>query len=799
MMRVLVGAALLLCSVLPAFNEPVHVRGRIVDAQTGTPLPMASVAVVDHTRTRLLHGIIASRTGMFDVSTDSLQLRHVRITFTGYDTLVVDLAQHRPVDNAIDLGDVALRPSQALQAEVSVTAERDQITLAPGKKVFNVDKSLTTAGGTALDVLRQVPSVSVDANGAVTVRGSAGVNILVDGKPITAYGDPSTVLKNIPAASMQTVEVITNPGSKYDAEGQSGILNITLRKQRQSGVNAASTLTMGLYDNYTGQLNGNYRDESVNYSASADLTSTRGRRYKRSVSSFDNGLSVYRDGPSYATNKTASGKLATEFTFDAHHRASATADISYSTGASADPFYSTITSAPGVVTTSSLDQQSTSMFLSGGLTLDYGYTGETPATKLTAMLIAFPSSFDVTSLAQNSSPAYGRRVQTTGTSSFINAQADYSTLLPDSSTVEAGAKAVLQTIHSDFTYAAQDVTTGAYIRDPILSNGAYHLNDVLAAYATYGRSFGPLSLQLGLRGEYTIYAYDGTNADSLDFARSYGNLFPNIAVSYQLSEEGSVNGSYSRRINRPDDPQLNPFLDRSDSLTWRTGNPALLPEFTNSFELGYLHALPTAVINAELFYRHTTDHINLRFRQQVGPATILERPYNFGYADAYGASMFANLEPADWLKIYAELSYYGQDVVGDIFDQHFESYGHGWNAKASATAVLPWDVRGQFNLDYTAPQAIPQGYRYAFTYMSLGVNKEFMDRALTVGLQWIDPFNTARFGGVVYGQGFNAELLNQRDYPLVTLSVSYRINNARTQQQRATPGGALVGGSSSKI
>ncbi len=799
MLRTIVCVLGVLASVLPSIAAPVRIRGRVVDARTQQPLPSASVAVIDRASGRVDHGVIAQRTGTFEIGSVLIGQHTIRITYTGYDTTSVDPATFTPDHDVVDLKDVLLSPTEHSTDEVAVIAEKDQITYAPGKKVFNVDKTLTTAGGNALDVLRQVPSVSVDMNGAVTVRGSGAVNIYVDNKPITAYGDPTMVLKSLPAAALQTVEVISNPGSKYDAEGQAGILNIVLRKEREQGLNGTTVLNMGLFDNYSGQLSGNYRDASVNYLASVDLATANGRRYKRAESWFDNGLSVYRDGGSLAQNTSVVGKAGAEITLSPHHRMSVTGDLQYSGGTSSDPFYSTITASTSAVTTATLDQHSESAFLSGGATIDYAFTDDVPTNKLTAMLMVFPTTFDVTSTSENSSPQYGRRARTYGSSMYVQAQSDYSTTIHDSSVVEAGAKALLQTINSDFLFSNEDAATGAWVPDVTTSNGAYHVNNVYAGYVNYANKLGDLSFQAGLRGEYTVYVYEGRNVGSQNFARSYGNLFPSVALSYQLSDEGSLNWSYSRRINRPDDTQLNPFLDRSDSLNWRTGNPALLPEFTNSFELGYLHAMPAAVLNAEVFYRHTTDHINLRFRQQVGPATILERPYNFGYADSYGASLYANLEPTDWLKVNTEVSYYAQDVVGDIFDQHFASYGHGWNAKASAIATLPFDMRGQLNFDYTAPQVIPQGYRYAFTFMSVALNKQFLDKALTVGLSWTDPFNTARFGGVVNGQGFSTELLNQRDYPLVTLSVTYRLNNARAQQQRGVPGGALVGGASSKI
>lgn len=805
-MRVSVAGLVMMLSAMAGMaQETVSVKGRVIDAVAGRPIAGARVAVIQVPDSTIMGGEITDEAGRFSLSRMQPQRQVLRVTFVGYAGEIVQVPSTLEGVTSIDVGDIALEPNS--RADVNVVAERQAVELHGNKKVFNVDKAMTVAAGNALDVLKQVPTVNVDQEGRVTVRGSEGVQIQIDGRPITAYGDPTQVLRSLPARALEQVEVINNPGAKYDASGQAGILNIVLKKQNSEGANGMVTAATGLLDMYALTATGNVRTSNLNIFLSGEAASSRHRRWRAVDARFAGGDLLHREGSSLYQNSAWGVRGGVDVTVAQGHTVTIGGDARRSDGRNRDPWTNMFMSTDGNVRSATyVDQVGGGPYLTGGVSANYiGELGER-GHRLTADIYTNWSDFDLPNTYITSDIDAtgalgriidGRRSATVGTSDYVQVQLDYTKPLSEATRLETGVRTVMQGITSDFLFDRWR-SDGSWQRDPEVANTADHQDNVHAAYANVSTRLGSLSLQAGLRAELTTNYFANVNDATVNIDRAFGDLFPSVSASYQIVEGTDIQASYSRRINRPHATQINPFLDKSDSLTWRTGNPSLMPEYTHALEAGVLQQFQRITLNGEVFYRHTTNVMNQRFREQVAPNVILEKPYNFGDGIAYGVSAFMNADMASWLRMNGEVSYYYQEASGDFREQSFNSIGYGWNGRLMMQATLPYDINAQVHYDYTAPQVIPQGRRYEFSILSLAFNKNLLEDRLVVGLNWTDCLNTARFGGVVTGSDFDTELLNRRDYTLLSVNLSYKFNDY-TDRRNRTPGGGGVGGGASTI
>lgn len=797
------GVVLFLSAIGSWAQESVSVKGMVMDVGAGTPISGARVALVQLPDSTIMGGEITDAKGRFSISRVQAQRQVLRVTYVGYAPQIVQVPSTLEGVTSVDLGVIELEPTT--RGEVHIEAQREAVEFHANKKVFHVDKALTAAAGNALDVLKQVPTVNVDQEGRVTVRGSEGVQIQIDGRPITAYGNATQVLQSLPARVLDRVEVINNPGAKYDASGQAGILNIVLKKQDAGGVNGMVTVASGLLDMYACSGTGNMRSEQLNLFASVDAASSRHRRWREVDATFDGGSVLHRDGESMYKNSTWGVRGGVDWTIAQGHMVTLGGDVRRSDGRNTDPWTNTFFTPTGERTSSTyVDQVGGGPYLTGGISANYGGELGGKGHRLTADVYTNWSDFDLPSsfitserndVGEVQRIVDGRRSATVGVSDFVQASIDYTKPLDETTRIESGVRVTAQGITSDFLFDRWQ-TDGTWRRDDNVANSADHQDNVYAAYVNMATTIGPVSLQAGVRGEHTTNYFANVHDPTVNIDRAFGNLFPSVSASVKVADGTDIQASYSKRINRPHATQINPFLDKSDSLNWRTGNPSLMPEYTHAIEAGVLQQMERVMVSGEVFYRRTTNVMNQRFREQVLPNVVLEKPYNFGDGIAYGVSAFMNADVLTWLRMNGEVSYYYQEASGDFREQTFHSIGYGWNGRLVMHAQLPLGVDAQLHYDYTAPQVIPQGRRYAFSIMSLALTKNLMDDRLVVGMNWTDCLNTARFGGTVTGSDFRTELLNQRDYTLLSVNLSYKFNDY-TDRRNRTPGGGVGGGANS--
>lgn len=781
-----------------------EIRGFVEDGSTQQRLSNASVSVVSVADSSSVRGVFTNSKGEFVITFDNPTAQILKVHYVGYLTVFQSLQLDS--DTSSRVVTISLYPKTT--ESINVTANRDLVEYSANKIVFNVDQSLAAASTSAADILNQVPTVRVDQEGTLTVRGSSSVNVQIDGKPITIYGSPSDVLKNIPARMLDRVELTTNPGAQHDAQGQYGILNIILKKQNANGINGLVSTSAGVFDSYSVSGTGNSRSDNYNVFINADATSNRSIRRLESNTVFADGIALDRFGSQYSHGLSTGISGGVDLVFSTDQNLTLSADYRRYSSRSTSPFYTTTTEATvnPLRTYSSYVPEVENSFTSGGLYLDYTEKFATKGRVLSGKFFVAPDRFDIISQIAVSQTdnlftaidrhAENRKTRMFGSGLTTQLQLDYEDALSDEWKLETGAKVQTQGIVGTYLFERQN-STGDYLSDPEVSNHAVHQDNVYAAYGNVGMQTKEVSFQCGLRTELTTNSFVNEADAANNIHRKFVGLFPSASASVNVSPTTSLSMSYSRRINRPHPTQINPFIDKSDTLNWRTGNPKLLPEYTHALEAGVTQDLGTAVLTGGAFLRSTSNAINLRYRERIINNVILEKPYNFGNAIAYGLNAYVNASVNLLLRISGELSYFYQSSKGDFKGSSYSSFSYGWNARVITSLNIPDMLNAQIYYDYAAPQVIPQGRRTAFNILSLGVSKSLLNESLQIGFNWTDCLRTAKFGGTVLTSSFTAEMLNQRDYELFSLNVSYKLNNYKGRIPNSNqPGG---GGNSNTI
>jgi ferric enterobactin receptor len=809
---------LILCSYPLAAS---NIKGTIVEASENKALPNATVKLFSSKDSILLKGAIADSIGRFSIDHNISAIScFLTISYIGYESKSLEIDKTKFIADKLDLGSIALN-SNLMTDQIVVSADKQQISVEAGKKVFNVDQALSSQGGNAIDVLRTIPSVNVDADGNVSLRGSGAVNIMVDNKPLSMMGDPKQILENLPAALLDKIETITNPGAKYDAEGQSGIINIVLKKKRDDGLNGLVSAAVGNLDIYTLATNLNYKLDDLNFFLSLDGSSSRHLREIKTNSRFfiEDLLNskVDKIGKQEINSKSAGARFGVDYSIDDKNSLTLSADMRYSNSASDNPnfssSYNSLIANPNTTYFTSRIKGS-GPFEYGNLGLNYLHNFENTGHTLSLDAYYFPSYFDLgsesaiisTDKDQNPLQNANNNIFKTNMNGYSNSyllQSDYVYPISQDQKFESGIKLYFEGIASKYNFDRLDNQSNQYYRDNVQSSQASHQDNVYAAYINYADKLFGLNYQAGLRMEHTsnkLFDFYQNGNDSANFSRNFTDFFPNLALSYQIDELNSLQLSYSRRINRPSAPMLNPYLDKNDSLYWKSGNPQLLPEFTNSFELGYMKNTDLGLFTFDLFYRYTNQLMNPRFRENVTNTIILEHPLNIGTSQSYGITMAANVDLLKQWKLNFELSSYNQQAEGNFANVKYNQESFGWSSKIVSTVMLEdfWII--QLYADYTSPFVITQGKRFEFKLANLAIKKELFDRKFSLTLNWVDFLNTANFGGNVNGDNFAIDLYNRRDFNYVSLTLSYKINDAsKIKQKRAPDAGGSMGGQEGKI
>lgn len=738
---ILIGLILLFQSSLEAQNQQKNISGKVVDETSKTPIAFVTVVLIDKDTKENLNGTTTADDGSFVLETKSTNV-YLEISFIGFETKTISTISFS--SNEANLGMITISEGQILD-EVTVRAEKSTTEFKLDKRVFNVGKDLSSTGMGALELLNNVPSVNVSIEGEVSLRGSSGVQILIDGKPSILADDPSNSLGTITAEMVEKIEVITNPSAKYDAEGTSGILNIVLKKNEKKGLNGSVTLNAGTPANYSVGLSLNRRSEKFN------LFAQIGVGYKEQPNESENSnqdlvnnttvnsiSSQHRNenyyniilGTDYHLNELNVITLSGNFAYEIEDQPSSTYFSYYDNSSALVSEWNRIEVTEATNPKWQYELQYKKDFkdhkdhdlLFSALGRFFGKDQE--------------SEFEVT-------PTFGdieydnQQTETEFQQSDFTLKLDYTKPFSESITMETGTQYVMNDVGNDYT--VRNYIGDEWVTDPNLTNNFEYDQKVLGVYGTGSYEGDKWGVKLGLRLENTNLKTYLTNTGE-ENQQKYTDLFPSAHVSYKFNDEISLQAGYSKRIFRPRLWDLNPFFNIRNDYNIRVGNPNLKPEYTDSFEVTSIFIIPKASINIDIYHRYTTDVVErvTYFEDNVS----ITRPENIGTNNTTGVELNAKYSPWSWFSLMGDFNFSYFDRKGDFEDQNFDYSGERWTSRMTGKFKLPADFEMELTGNFQSGYKTLQGEITQNLYADMGIRKKIAKGKLVLNVSVRDVFNS---------------------------------------------------------
>lgn len=794
---------------IPAIGK---ISGVVKDASTGKPVEFATVALINMRTKKVETGAIANDKGKFSISEIKLGMYQVKVNYIGYKVKTmgpVKLFPQKYRGDGIEqnLGEIKIQSNAEELGTVTVTAERQTMEIKADRKIFNVEKNITSTGGTALEALQNVPSVDVDQDGNVSLRGSANVTVFIDGKPSgLTGGGRQAALEQIPASSIKKIEVITNPSAKYDPDGMSGIINIVLKKNVLRGMNGFVNLNVGTNDKYSGSLRLGLRTGAINA-----YVNYSGNLFNRFMNST-NVRETYNDArdTTILLNQTGDGDmqfhsnlLKAGLDINLNEKNTLTFSGLYSIrGFGRDMVTDQINSQRIANNTTFLSRSFLNNELgSDGNNMDFnaGYKRyfNNPDKVLSLDVrhsrsnSVFSSDLALSPRNEDGSAGTGNTSltinQTDNTFNVTTAQLDFELPVNKRVKLEMGWKTTIRNIFNGYSVLNDATGTGNYIPDLTQNNDFRYDEQVHAAYGIYNHELTKkLSFQVGLRVEQTMSdaVVENTNQS---YNNQYFNVFPSGFLSYKLNKQGTLTANYSRRINRPRTRALNPFIIRIDANNQFQGNPALLPEFINSYELSYTHIWKGITLNLTTYFRDIRGNIQ-RILLEDNVNNIITRSYdNLESGRNYGIEGAFNMRATKWWNFTLSGNFYKTEIDGSNLENELNNEAFSYQAKLLSNFKFSSKLNAQVTGRYRAPIVLAQGELGEVYSIDAAINYKILKNRGTIGFRVSDIFNNRRFAFLTNGTDFTQVGNFKPESRIAFLSFSYRFGkmsiNARKMRE----------------
>ncbi|MGE4289761.1 MAG: outer membrane beta-barrel protein [Salinivirgaceae bacterium] len=762
-----------------------EIYGTIIDASTKRFVEYATIALYSN-EDKLITGGISDNEGYFRLKNTPAGTYKITITFMGYKTLDVPNIKITPETKEVDLGNILLHPNVKEIEAVNVVADQASVQYRIDKKVVNVSQQLTAKSGTAVDILENVPSVKVDIEGNVTLRGSSSFTVLIDGRP-TAL-EPSDALSQIPAGAIENIEIITNPSAKYEPDGTSGIVNIITKKNRLNGISGIVNANVGSQERYGADFTLDWRQEKWHFYVGGDynhMTRNGTNELNRwsKLPTSDSTFYTLSDGEFLRERESASFNGGIDWSFTEKdviglNVNAGVRDMGGSSSRNYTQWYDLGTDTSLYIT----DENSTrgGSFISA--TLDYKHTFN--GKKEHYLQAQFYKSYsDMSEEAENYSRLYdqtifeGKRTTEDGPSDDHRIKIDYSQPLDWGGKFESGFHVNLDNSPEHTTLQEYNTTTQTFDPAPEqFDNKTAYKRNTYAAYGILGGEWGDFGYQAGLRMEYTYQLLELVKTGE-SYKIDRPDLFPTLHFSYNLPANQQAMISYTRRIERPRGWFLEPFITYMDANNVRQGNPGLIPEYVNSMDLGYQKKFKQNFVSVEAYYRVTQNKIE-RINQPYNDEGVwLQTFENIGTDYALGVEFMANLNPAKWYTTNLMADLYDYRLKGTLADSSINQHDFSWTARWNNTFKAGPNTRFQFDVFYRSPSVTAQGRSEGFFSTSAAVKQDFFKRKLSATLQVRDVFGTWQHEHTTYGVNSYAYSLFKPNSPFVTLSLTYKLNN----------------------
>ena len=778
-----------------SFNQgtsPFKVQGKVVDADSGEPLEYVSAVLLSKRDSSVVSGAVTDGEGRFTITTRPGRFK-LQIQYVSYHEATVEDIQLNRETMSIDVGTIKISADVDVLDEVVVQGEKSTLVMTLDKRVFNVGKDLSNTGGTASDILDNIPSVSVDVEGNISLRGSENVRILIDGKPSGLVGISSNdALRQLQGNMVERVEVVTNPSARYDAEGLAGIINIILKKENREGVNGSFNATIGHPENYGLSFNLNYRKKWVN------LFANYGVNYRSNPGGGGTSQSFFSEDTTYFTelnrNHIRGGwSNSIRFGSDFFLNKNQTITVAALYRVSKEDNEATLVyddfdenRDPLFITNRRDDEREddnneeysinyTRTFKKKGqkftVDLQYRNNNEEESSNLLEQTFIVAEQTNEPDLVQRSS-----------NKEFDEGwliQADYEHPFGTGGKFEFGVRNTLRRIGNDYLVEERD-ESGIWQNLASFSNNFDYDENIYAVYGIVGNKINAFSYQVGLRMEITDLRTELLQNNEVN-NKNYTNLFPSLHLTYKLNDTKSLQASYSRRVRRPRFRNLNPFFTFSDARNIRTGNPDLDPEYTDSYEIGILHNWEKSSLFYSGYYRYATGVISRITTVEDG--VTFTAPENLGSRDSFGLEITYSNEINKWWRLNGSTNFFRTLTEGSAQGEDLSAETTSITTRIMSRMTLKKQLDFQTTVLYRAPQEVPQGRRKSMFVMNLGLSKDIIAGKGTLTFTLNDLFNTRKWRSETFGSNFSSDGEFQWRSRSAILSFNYRLNQKKKRER----------------
>ena len=773
------------------------VTGTVIEAATNTPLEYASIYAQNESNSNIVSGAMTDEKGHFSFDVPDGNY-YIKIDFLGFKTLEL---KNISVQGDTFIGVQKVQDDTQMLEEVTVIAERSTVDIKLDKKIYNVGQDMIVKGGTAADVLDNVPSVVVDSEGTISLRGNENVKVLIDGKPTGLANNIQEAMRILPAESIDRVEVITNPSARYEAEGGAGIINIILRKGKALGINGSVTGTIGDPRNYEVNTMFNFRSEKFNFFTSLGYRDSKSKGYNLNDNRYldpttgeptqriyeykDNnrerqgyngtfGLEWYLT-PSITWTNTVTARRNTSYNPNR---------VSYDYYDAADSFlYNRYRNEEKDGTRNNVDYTTTfeKKFNKEGHVLTIEGNIAQDKDNESAGIDDINDHLNQTSFERT----FNKEKEKSGL-----AKLDYTLPIGEHGNFEAGYLGTFKSTNTAFNL--QRLNNNSWNVDSRLSNTLEYKENIHALYAQYGdRITSHLSFMVGLRWEDS--SIDVNQIDTKSYNnKKYNDFFPSAFLNYEWNESTSTSISYSRRVNRPRGFFLNPFSNYTSDINFFQGNPDLNPAKTHAVDLGFMKRWTGFTLNASAYYNKTDDTFQFVRRiageTENGTPISISSPINLATEHRYGVDITLNYSPFRWWRLNGNFNFYRTETRGDytfthldgtLETQNFDQDAYAWFTRISSKITLPYKIDWQLNGMYRAPYNTAQGKVLGNLSGNVALSKDILKDKGTITFNISDIFNSRkREQDLVLPQSISHSEMQWRGRQ-INLSFTYRFNQTK--------------------
>jgi outer membrane cobalamin receptor len=764
------------------------VTGRVADSEHREPIEYAEILLYRERDNTLFTGMITDEVGRFNLTEIPPGLYLLEIRFIGYREETIENIVIRRDHTNVDLGTILMEQTVLLLEGEEVVADKPSFEYRLDKKVINVARQPTTPSGTAVDVLENVPSVTVDIEGNVLLRGSANFSVFIDGRP--SLLEPSEALQQLPASSIETIEIITNPSAKYDPDSTSGIINIIMKKGGRRGSGGILTMNAGLDEKYGGDILLNLQKGSYDIFLGADYNrrSYPGSARQENETNLEDTTSFVHSTGKSDRKRTAFG-LRGEVGFTPGASDHFNLGFRYGGRASereADLDYNEWTDPPteNLVYRSRNRSERSGDFYSSHVDYKHSFAGK--GHEISGQFIFSHRQADEETtdelFEQSGIQADGRRSTEKGPSDRLRTKLDYTQPLSESARVEAGYQSRIDRTADITRMFELDPSLGEYLIQQDFSRNTEYNRDIHSIYGIYSDKLGRFGYQGGLRGEITDRLIKVSGEDD-QFTINRWDWFPSFHMSTQFNGGKQLIASYARRIERPRGWYLEPFETWTDAFNVRRGNPDLKPESIDSYELGFQTDIVKGSFSTEAYYRISRNKIE-RVRSVYDENVTLHSLENVGTDYSFGTEVTLYLDLLRWWDLHISGNLYNYRVEGELYGDTFDRESFNWNGRLNNELKIGQSTKIQFVNRFFSSTVTSQGSFEGFYSSNLVVRQDLFDRALTASVQVSDIFDTARHEFSSTGTDFFSFGSFKRNAPQFVFTLSYNFNDYKPKRTR---------------